>query len=114
MEFKDKDIIVRVYKTGRRAIGVFVIDTTSTHFLYLGDTFAFDGGLTQFVTYGIAIDDRYDYTYAKPTSKELSELLKNLKNSNLYKSNKHIVTVNKYINSSRKYKLEKLNDRKRF
>ena len=103
-KFKIGDIIVRIYKNERKAIGMF--DSCDV-FIYLGENFYDDGGLHKFGRYGIAYDS---YNYRLATLSETNDLLDSLNKCNYsYEHFKYFGKVIQYRDSFRKVKLLNLN-----
>jgi len=118
MKFKDKDIIVRCYKSGRTAVGIYNNKNKNNlpslrRFRHLGKTFELDGGLDKYDIYGTGIiDDVPRYVYRYPTNDEITQTLKLLDDdinlgSEFVKEYRDIVRI-----SMRKNKLKKLNNEK--
>jgi hypothetical protein len=72
--FDEGDIIVRIYYSGRTAIGMYDKNRTYNKFTYLGKSFIADGGLVRFSNY--SVDGTYQYRLA--TYNEVKILLNEL------------------------------------
>ena len=115
MEFNDGDIIIRIYKSGREAIGLYNIGKRYDKIIYLGETFNRDGGLTQFDSYSLG----NDYEYKLATNFEVNLLHKDIRNKLLELNNFQInfqsfeyyeKYLREYISKIRKNKLIKLRE----
>ena len=107
MNFKNDDIIVRCYKSGKCAIGIYCIEHKHNNFILLDNSFDDDGGLTQYQYYSMG-----EYTYRTPTNKELIYILKILeKDFFLNRQEQYYKKVSKYTMILRKNKLKKLNEK---
>lgn len=115
--FKEGDIIVRQYESGREAICLviyvnIIYSHINSHIIYLNKSFDEDGGLSTLDIYGLATN-KYNYRYAN--FKECVDVLKYLRTfaefnslSDIKKNNYDLAL--KSINLTlRKNKLAKLN-----
>lgn len=100
---KSGELIVRIYKSGRTAIGIYGCEYNLPVIMHLGLTFDQDGGMHQFEDYGIGDID--EYRYRQPTPKEIIEIKKLMCGVNNQKYLDHIL---KYVNKMRKQKIKKL------
>jgi hypothetical protein len=98
---KSGDLIVRVYKSGRTAIGVYYFPGI----IYLGLTFNDDGGMSQFERYGVG--ENYLYKYRNPTTNEIIEIKNLLSKSDNHNNIIYLDYISKYIIKIRKEKIKK-------
>ena len=113
--FKDGDVIVRVYESGFLAIGLYQL--TQNNFIYLGDSVRYNGGLTQFDVYGLGLEYLSRFSYRLATDKEKKDIIlkiinlyNNIENDNdryYYKKLLNKISDSKKI--IRNYKLKKIN-----
>jgi hypothetical protein len=102
---KSGDLIVRIYKSGRTAIGVYNC-YNFPGIVYLGLTFNEDGGMYQFEKY--VIGEEANYAYRLPTLKEIVEIKNLMSKSKDYNHQTYLNYISKYVNNIRKQKVEKL------
>lgn len=118
--YKFGDIIVRCYSNNFNAICICLDNIYPGHILYLGDTFNDHGGLSQFDTYGMGMEEnRFHYRFI--TYFEIINLLESLNTCRKIRGNvainrpiqsldNVIKIVNNYKINMRKSKLIKLNE----
>lgn len=116
--FNEGDIIVREYKNGKTAIGIFTMKVLNDgQILYLDKSFTENGGLVEFDKYGLGgyWDELVGYRHAN--EKELYKIANKLKNdiynnhmyNGYYDIDGYLNLVKKNISKLRKEKINKIN-----
>lgn len=109
LKFKDGDIVVRTYESGRCAVGLY--REYSPHFTYLGENFEGDNGLEFLDGYGLGNEGLWGYKYRYPTYEELVDTIDYLEGKGFKLTDEYVIIVKKYMNKYRKYKLKYLQDK---